>query len=395
MAAAPELVQAPDQAIRTRLNANGFEMLVACCRQGAGLESWFSAGTLNWEKFIALAENHRVIPQVYRALEPYSAEIPAPMFSRFQRKYKQSACNALWFTQELTRIVNFFEAFGIRAVPYKGPVLAQKLYGEVTARQYHDLDVLVLPEDVQRAKAALRELGYVCSLNLCKEFERAYESSGYEYSFDGASRPYAVELQWRILPRFYSVDFDLEACFGRAEKVRVGDCPCLSLCSDDLLLVLCAHAAKHLWAQISWILDISKLVDGGSIDSDRVWEQAKELGIRRIVALNLQLARELFGSSVPCRIQEWFDADDDSLALKHRIVQRIKAGQESETQSIAYFRLMSRIRERQIDKARMWWRLLWTPSLSEWNEIRLPQPLFRFYSLIRLLRLAKRFAVPA
>ncbi len=395
MAAAPQIVHAPDQAIAARSNADELALLLACCAQGAGLEGWFSSGTLDWEKFISLAENHRVIPQVYCSLEPYFAEVPSTAVAMLRRKYRQGTCNALWFTHELALIANSLEACGIRAVPYKGPLLAQSLYGDVAARQYHDLDILVLPEDVNPAKAALADVGYVCSLNLRKELERNYLSSGYEYSFDSTSCPHAVELQWRILPRFYAVDFDLEACFERAESLRIGGRTFLNLCPGDLLLILCTHAAKHIWAQISWLLDISKLVGTETIDWDRVWEEAKDLGIRRIVAVNLLLANDLLGSRIPDRIHAWLEADGVGLVLRDEIMQRIRAGQDSDTESIAYFRLWSRVRERRRDKARLGWRLLSTPSVSEWNEVHLPEPLFRFYYLVRLFRLAKRFGVAA
>jgi len=395
MVAAPELVHALDKPAVARSYVDEFELLLACCQQGPERsEGWFSLDKVDWEKFIALADNHQVIPQVGRALEPCSADVPSAAFAVLQEKYRANARSALWFTRELARIVSYFDGRGILAIPYKGPLLAHTLYGDVTARQYHDLDILVLPEEVNRAKAALADLGYVCSLNLRKEIEPAYVSSGYEYSFDGASRPHAVELQWQVLPRFYSVDFDLEACFRRATEMRVGDCSFLNLCPEDLLLILCVHAAKHLWAQVSWLLDLSKLARTMTIDWNSAWERAEGLGIQRIVALNLELAHE-FGSSVPDRIHAWFKAEDGNLVLREEIAQRIRVGEECDTQSMSYFRLMSRMRERRKNKARMWWRLLWTPSVSEWNEIRLPQPLFRFYSVVRLLRLAKRFAVPA
>ena len=397
MAAAAEFVSRLDRVAAPRIYPAQpeFEALLACCRQIAEVcpRDWLSPRELNWEKFIELAENQRVIPQVYRALEPYSTDLPSAPFAILQRKYKENVRNALWFTQQLARVVRHFDALGIRAIPYKGPVLAETLYGDVAARQYQDLDVLILPEDVNRAKGALADLGYSCALNLREEAEPAYLSSGYEYSFDCASRVHAVELQWQVLPRFYSVDFDLRSFFARVESVSVAGCRYLNLCAEDLLLILCVHAAKHLWAQISWLLDISKLVQIQTIDWEAVWEQAEEFGIRRIVALNLRLAHDLLGTSIPDRIHEWLEADGAGLVVGREILMQIREDDGWDTQSLSYFRLMSRIRERGRDKTRMWWRLLCTPSVSEWDEIHLPKAIFRFYPFVRLLRLAKRFAV--
>ena len=53
---------------------------------------------------------------------------------------------------------------------------------------------------------------------------------------------------------------------------------------------------------------------------------------------------------------------------------------------------MIALRERWRDKFRFLWRLLWTPSVGEWEAVRLPKILFPLYSFVRLLRLAKRAA---
>jgi hypothetical protein len=51
-------------------------------------------------------------------------------------------------------------AAGIRALPLKGSLLARDLYGDVGARFSTDVDVLVAPEDLSGAVAAISELGW-------------------------------------------------------------------------------------------------------------------------------------------------------------------------------------------------------------------------------------------
>jgi hypothetical protein len=63
-----------------------------------------------------------------------------------------------------------------------------------------------------------------------------------------------------------------------------------------------------------------------------------------------------------------------------------------DTESIAYFRLMMRLRERWQDRARFLCRLVFTPSVSEWTAVRFPKPLYPLYRVVRLWRLAKRLA---
>src|SRR5262249_39051879 len=147
----------------------------------------------------------------------------------------------------------------IEVLVLKGPVLSQMLYGDVALRQFSDLDLLVRPADVQRCKLALKETGYVANVLLTPKEEKAHIASGYEYVFDGTQHKSLIEVQWRILPRFYAVDFDTERLFGRAETVSVCGRPVKTIDGGDLMLVLCVHAAKHLWQKIAWIRDIAEL----------------------------------------------------------------------------------------------------------------------------------------
>jgi hypothetical protein len=74
------------------------------------------------------------------------------------------------------------------------------------------------------------------------------------------------------------------------------------------------------------------------------------------------------------------------------ILRIIERGVHYDTESLSYFRLMMRLRERRQDRVRLLWRLTVTPSVSEWSAIQFPQPLQPLYRLLRLSRLAKRLA---
>ena len=139
-----------------------FELLLTCCAQphNRGWDDRMErvlALSFDWRRFIALAEHHRVIPLVYRRLAPYSDHLPVPDFAALRSIYEENALKTLRFTGELVRILKHLESEGIRAMPYKGPALAQILYGDVTARQFSDLDFLVRPEDAAKAAEILQD----------------------------------------------------------------------------------------------------------------------------------------------------------------------------------------------------------------------------------------------
>ncbi len=372
-----------------------FDLLLACCaecsnRQRAERIREILACQLDWERLIQLAEHHGVVPQVFRRLSAATDVAPSSPLETIRQHYVANARQTLWLTRELLRILEHLESHGIAALPYKGPVLAEILYGNVALRQFSDLDVLIRAADMPKIKAALVELGYEPGVELMQREERAYLASGYEYTFDSAHGRNLLEMQWQILPRFYSVDFDVDGFFDRAVLVSVGGQPIHTLCAEDLILVLCVHAAKHVWVQLSWLCDIAELARSRQCDWDAVQKYASRLGIERVVAVTFLLAYKLLGTPLPAIVQNRLQADHTIEALVDQILLIIAESAEYNTESIPYFRLMMDLRERRWDRVRFLWRLVLTPSVAEWSAIRLPGPLLPLYRVVRAGRLAKR-----
>lgn len=335
-----------------------------------------------------VAERHGLIPLVYRRL---STEMDAghwPGLELLRQQDKANAHRSLWLTLELLNIHRHLQARSLEVLPYKGPVLAETLYGNVALRQFSDLDLLVRSCDLLRIKAALAELGYEPGMRLAQAAERDYLKSGYEYTFDGPRGRNLLEIKWQILPRFYSIGFDVSAFFERAAVVTIEGRKMPTLCDQDLMLVLCVHAAKHAWRQISWLCDIVQLARSRALDWEALQAEASRLGVARIVAVTFILAHKLLGAAMPRLLESEIDGDAEALA--QQIIRLIVAEEEFDPESITYFRLMMELRERGRDRVSFWWRLLITPGAGEWSAVRLPGPLFPLYRVVRVYRLAGR-----
>ena len=378
-----------------------FDLLVACCaepsRERADRIRQILAAPLNWQRMLSLLDHHRVVPQVFGELSRFSHAVPGPILAGLRQRYRDNARKALWFTGELVRVLDHLGSAGVQALPYKGPLLAESLYGDITQRQFGDLDLLIVSADVPRAKIALRDLRYKLGEDLAfveerPYLEQRYIESGCEYSFDTPHAPNLLELQWRIVPRFYCAEFDIAGFFSRADEVIVGGRRMRTLCARDLLLSLCVHAAKHVWVQLSWLCDIAQLAKSPEIDWNAIQDEAAHLAIQRIVSLNLLLAQKLLGSTLPPVIERYLRKDPLTTILAGEILGVIEHSVRYDSESIAYFRLMMRIRERWQDRAHFLWRLAVTPAAGEWSTVTLPKPMLPLYRLVRLSRVARRLA---
>ncbi len=319
----------------------------------------------------------------------------SPGLESLRQQDKANAHRTLWLTLELLNIHSHLQARGLEVLPYKGPVLADNLYGNVALRQFSDLDFLVRSDDLPTIKTALAELGYQPGVQLAQAAERDYLKSGYEYTFDGARGRNLLEIKWQILPRFYAIGFDVNDFFKRAATVTLNGQRLRTLCDQDLMLVLCVHAAKHAWKQISWLCDIVQLARSRALDWAALHAEAGRLGIARIVAVTFLLAHKLLGAPLPPQLALEPGLEEDTAdALAERIIRLMVADEEFDPESMAYFRLMMELRERARDRFAFWWRLLFTPGAGEWSAVRLPSPLFPLYRVVRVCRLAGRLMLP-
>jgi hypothetical protein len=349
---------------------------------------------LDWSEFLRLAERHGVLALAARNLTEHgrelSPEIPPEIERSLRFAYDANLRRSLWFAAELARIVRHFESRQLRTVPYKGPVLAQSLYGDLGLRSFSDLDLLISPADFERAQQALAEIGYRPSADLTPAVERFWLRIGYERSFDGAAGKNLVELQWALLPRFYGVNLPADDLLARAGRTVVGGCevPCLS--PEDSLLVLCLHAAKHLWARLIWLSDIAGTLQTQGIDYALVLSRARALGITRILGVSFWLVKNILRADLPKPAHEMIAADRRVEALGDEFAQRLIRGADYDFESTEYFSLILKLRERRSDQWRYLWRLVWTPGAGEVAAVRLPEALFPLYRIVRMGRLMRK-----
>jgi hypothetical protein len=359
---------------------------------------------LDWGEVLRLAERHGVLPLAARNLiehgcvEPRSVEagrgLPPDVERSLRSAYEANLRHSLWFSAELARIMQHLERRQVRALPYKGPVLAQSLYRDLGLRSFSDLDFLISPADFERAKQALAEIGYRPAADLTPAVERFWLRTGYERSFDGAAGKNLVELQWALLPHFYEVDLSVEDLLARAGRAVVGGCevPCLS--PEDSLLVLCLHAAKHLWTRLIWLSDIAETVRPQSqpqtIDYSLVFSRARALGTARILSVSFWLVKSVLRAELPQAAEEIIAADPQAPVLGSSFAERLARGAAYDFESTQYFRLILKLRERRGDRMRYLWRLVWTPGVGDIAAVRLPEALFPLYRIVRLGRLMRK-----
>jgi len=303
-------------------------------------------------------------------------------------RFKSNAVRNLAHMQELLRILQWFGKCSISAIPYKGPVLAASVYKNLGLREFFDLDILVDVVDVARAAELLAANGYQCQTRLREAQLRSYLSSGCELCFERDD--VAVELHWRIAPQMYSLPFTFSELWARRQTLSFGEQTIATLSPEDMLLVLCAHAMKHNWNSLCWVMDIVELLHTEpNLDWKATVERARAMGAERVLLLGLSLANELSSAPLPELMKERLHDDLSLPGLLHHVRAKLAASDPGVEFSLADHLFFLHARERIVDKARYILHAFFTPDLADWNseKTELWSP---FYRLVRLSRILRR-----
>ena len=270
---------------------------------------------LEWEKSISAAEDHGVLPIVaQRILESAMAgEVELPVKDRLRRSFQANLLRVLSLIEEVKRIVGVFAAERIPIIPYKGPALAESLWGNSALRKCDDLDFLVERRNVDRAGNILDSLGYTRVSPIKHHLRPALMRNASEEQFQHRETGLLLELQWSPAPQVFGIRYDADSIWPRTERISFSDELVLSPSPEDLLMLLSIDGWKHNWARLIWLGDIAQLTRLYVLDWDRLHARCKATRNLRLLALPLRMASHLFGMPLP-RQFAFTDPELDALA---------------------------------------------------------------------------------
>lgn len=348
---------------------------------------------LDWAWLLNEARVHRLLPLLAKHLGEISPDgVPGGVLEELKRLFHLNARRNLFLTKELLGILSLLAAEGIDAIPYKGPVLSASVYGNLALREFSDLDILVRRRDVLRARDILLALQYETHFHLPPRHEEAFLRYQSEYCLSRPDGP-LVEVQWRIAPDYFSFALTPEDLMGRLSRGQLGGRSVSMLCPEDLLIVLCAHGAKHMWSRLAWVCDVAELLRAKpDLDWESVMSRGHDLGGRRMISLGLVLARDLLGAPIPEAANQRFKEDAVVKSLAGQVWRRFTSGVSNSEPGLAELcRFNLKARERWRDRLRYGLRLALTPTEGDWALLPLPAPLFFLYYVVRPARLALQY----
>jgi Uncharacterised nucleotidyltransferase len=348
---------------------------------------------LDWDYILDEAEENSITPLVGRQLHAIATEaLPPAAAERLKNVCRANTIRCLFLSAELIKILDLLRSHGIQGIPYKGPALAVQAYGDVTLREFEDLDIVMRQSDLARAHEVMLGLGYRPKFDWILSPGAAASTVPGEYNYRDEKRRVMVELHTELTLRHFPKPPDLDELSKRLVCLKLNDQEVRTFPVEDGLAILCIHGAKDFWERFSWIADISELLRRyPDLDWDVTIERARALHAERMLNLGLSLAVELLDTPVPVEILRRVRADRVAAGVTSEIATRLLSRSYRSLDAPGRFNFRRRMVPGTLEGWRYAMRLSVVPAEEDWQMMRLPGPLAPLYIALRPFRLLKKY----
>jgi Uncharacterised nucleotidyltransferase len=361
------------------------ELLLSVARR----EAPHAPAGLDWDYVVTTARAHGLLPLLQKDLR--HAAVPGHVLSCLKREAVANSQSMLHLVGKQLRVYKLFQEHRIPVAIFKGALLAQMAYGEMSLRQAGDIDMLINGRDFAQARLLLESLGYEMHPQLTPAQLASHLSNHCEIQFMRDEWFTVVDLHWDLAPRSFVFGLKADEVMSRLQSVSLAGTTVQTFGAEDLLLYQAMHGAKHLWRRLEWISSLAESLRAmPEPDWDTLVDRAANAHATRILALGLRLV-ELF-SDVPVPVVASIDRD----GTMQRMAREIRAGlfdsvgyADSTETNLYNLRIMDRKRDALVSALRS----IFVPTLPDWQALALPSSLHPLYYAYRPLRLSKVYTL--
>jgi putative nucleotidyltransferase-like protein len=370
-----------------------FQLLLYCARSqpaSGPIKRFVDQSAIDWGKLLALADQHCVRPLLLQSLKAVCWEdVPAPVRLELERFCKSNAQKNLLLTGELLRLLRSFNEHEVPLVALKGAILAETVYGDLSLREFCDLDLLIRVQHLTKAEDVLLACGYTAQFP-DRDYRTAFLSYHGQYAFRRGQSDLWVDLHWQFAGD--GVVFPLQAAevWPRLIEQTIAGRTVPSLAHDDLALFLAAHGTKERWRRLLWLCDFAEFLRGyQDLDWFAILERATRSHSSRQLLLAIELAATMLDAPAPAELlnQARNSPAVQSLARRARQGMLLTAPKGSWE-----FRFGLDTHDKFLHRLLPIKALLTTRTVGDHQAMPLPKSLWGLYYLTRPFRLAAHAA---
>lgn len=325
-------------------------------------------------------------PQLIQSLAGLGAEMVPPAARSSLESFQQlHSAVSLGTAEQLGRIADALTARGLRFAAFKGVTLAIILYGDLSAREYTDVDLIVPAEALDEAEDVVEALGYVND-HSDRRFRHAFQGYQRQLAFTHPDQV-TVDLHWDFTGSHLPFPLSPADIWGALEMVKVGHRYIPAIAGTDLALLLAGHGTKERWRSLGWVVDFAVLVERRSdLDWASIHARALAQGCGDNVLLACALAERLLGVAVPQALALPLGRSARVDRLAPTLIDELRHGERG-PKSVRNLADID-VCDRRWDRIAASIKLALTPTASDYRAMPLPSSLWPLYRVTRPFRLA-------
>ena len=347
----------------------------------------------NWKSFLAACDYHQVAPIVFHRFQG-RVDVPRQVLEHLRARFYHVSAYNHRLAMHLVQLIAKFEQQRIPCLVLKGPAVAMAAYGDLSLRQYEDIDIMVHVEDVSIAVEMLFNRGFRPARGHAEKYKNV--NLYHEITMAAPNESYAVDLHWQLAPSYArAYGPGVHSVWLRTEQLQLPHGSVRVLSREDPFLALCQHGTRHRWWQLKWLFDVAELLrQAGTMD----WSRIEQVLTRRPMArpsasLAALLARDLLGIQVAAQAGEILEPSERSYAVAQAIGDEFR--ERGQTNGSAHDTFLGLERRPQVRAKYMAIEavqypvreILLTITERDLQFVRLPQRLRLLYYFVRPLRL--------
>lgn len=251
-----------------------------------------------------LFQRHRLLPLASDIIEL----LDEPNRVKWKHTIQTLNLRSLHLSAELGKIITGFNKAGIKAIPLKGPVLAQSLFGNLGSRHSVDLDILIKGVEITRILEVAEGLGFVQTFpksGLSSKQWDHYFRYKKEMGLTNANQSVFVELHQGIDNLNILNPSEKYLLFEDLSKQKIGGSEFYCMNFESSFLYLAFHGGLHQYRRLFWLRDITTALERWKLDHFKILADAKKLGMERLLGVSLLLASHYFNTEIPAVYQPY------------------------------------------------------------------------------------------
>lgn len=344
-------------------------------------------GDVDWDEVEWLIQHHRVSGLCLQTLRKIRHKaIPTSLLQNLQIRCSEATRNSLVLMNALHQLIVLIQSAGIEVACFKGVVAAQMIYGQLSIRNFSDIDLLVRKSDHQHTERLLIKNGF----RITHRYDNAFQSG-----LRDDKRRVNVDLHWGIPPR--ELNLASQLLWDEISTIEVGNQSIPTFSLNDTIIITAINAVKEFWdASLYRFCDLAELIQRNpQLDWNRLFRRASQMGCKRMLYVALLVADKCLAAPLPRDVSSTLDDLDELNPIVNELIAQLEnnhliSADEHfrQTQTLTshrhFFMLMQ---DTQWQRLKYWLNWVTTPGTADHQFIKLPRALSLLYYVIRPFRL--------